>query len=85
MIYTLKRPIKLGTGDPITELNFREEVCAGDLRGISLADLATLKADDVLKIAGRLSGRSEPEMLKLSIPDLMKATEIIGGFLSAGL
>jgi hypothetical protein len=82
----LKKPISLGEeGAPITELSFREEIVAGDLRGIKLKSLEDPAADDLLKIAGRLCGQPDAVMSRLGLADLAQVLEVVGGFLSAGL
>ena len=90
--YTLKKPIqvvKKGTdGDSIetlTQLTFRDEVVAGDLRGIKLAVLGDPAGDDLLKIASRLCAQPEIVLNKLGIPDTIAIGEIVFGFLGAGL
>jgi hypothetical protein len=82
---TLKKPVVVGTGAPVTELIFREEVVAGDLRGIKLSGLADALTEDILKVAGRLCGQSDPTMNGLCSADLIKVAEVVGGFLTAGL
>lgn len=79
----LKKSIIVGeTGAPITELHFRAEVVAGDLRGIRVRDLDNPPLDAVLTIAGRLCGQPDVVMNKLSHVDLGALLEIVGGFLS---
>jgi hypothetical protein len=81
----LKRPIQVGeTSAPITELTFREEVVAGDLRGIKQSSLADPLVDDVLKIAGRLTGQPDAVMNRLSPEDLGEVMGIVHGFFKAG-
>lgn len=85
MKYVLKRPITVGEkGQPVTELVFREEVVAGDLRGIKLGDMGQLFTDDVLKIAGRLSGQTDVVMNRLGLEDFARVVEIILPFLNPG-
>lgn len=81
--YALKKPIAHGD-DMITELRFRDEVVAGDLRGIRFGKEG-LVTEDLLRIAGRLCGQTDPVMSKLSMPDFCAVSEMIGGFLGAGL
>lgn len=85
MKYVLKKPIKVGDGPEVTELHFREEVVSGDLRGIKFSDLQDPRPEDILKIAGRLSGRSDAELSRLSIADLMEVTPLVLGFFTTGL
>ncbi len=79
----LKKPIMVGEGEPITELSFRDEVCAGDMRGLAMRD--PMHWDDILKIAGRLCGQTDVVMNKLSFADTAKVVEMTGNFMSAGL
>lgn len=81
--YVLKKPIVLGSEVPVTELNFREEVCAGDMRDIDMTELK--KPGPNLKIAARLCGMTDAEMDKLSVPDMFAVIGLVQGFLSAGL
>ena len=86
MKYTLKKPIQIGeSGPPITEFNFREEVCAGDLRGVKMSALSDPAPEDILKIAARLCGQTDVVMGKLSFGDTLAVAEAVGGFLAAGL
>lgn len=85
MKYVLKRPITVGEkGQPVTELVFREEVVAGDLRGLKVSGLQDPAVDDLLKIAGRLCGQPDIVMSRLAFVDLPHVVEIVGGFLQAG-
>jgi hypothetical protein len=88
MKYQLKRAIELaGAEQPIVELNLREKLSAGDLRGIKLAalgDLGEMKTEDMLKIIGRLSGRTDPEMNALAPEDLGEIVMLVQGFFSPG-
>jgi hypothetical protein len=85
MKFVLKKPIQLGEGPVVTELNLREEIVAGDLRGIKIASLADMQTEDLLKITGRLCGQVDALMTKLDIGDFFKLVEIVGGFLARGL
>jgi hypothetical protein len=83
MKLTLKKPIKLGEeGEPISVLTFREEVVAGDMRGIPMREPPHY--DDLMKIAGRLCGQPDPVMNKIGFEDMKEVLEIVGGFLSGG-
>jgi hypothetical protein len=85
--YQLKEAIELSGATPITELNIRERLVAGDLRGIKIGKMASpleLQTEDLLKILGRLTGRTEPEMNALGIEDLTNLLGVLGGFLSFG-
>lgn len=87
MKLTLKKPIRLGETTPeITELTFREEVVAGDLRGIRQSALATDPLiDDVLKIAGRLCGQPDAVMNRLSVYDTGEVMALVHDFFKRGL
>lgn len=84
MKYTLQKPIKIGDAEPIKELTLREDICAGDLRGIKLVQMAEMPTDDLLKIIGRISGRSQPELDKLSMADLGALGSLVLDFLGGG-
>jgi hypothetical protein len=80
----LKKPVVVGEkGAPVTELNFREEVVAGDLRGLKLSG-SGLSTDDLLKISGRLCAQPDPVMNGLSIPDMTAVFDLVGDFLNDG-
>ena len=88
MRYALKKPIQV-TPDavPVTEITLRESLCAGDLRGIKLGKIVSpleMQTEDLLKIIGRLSARSEPEVNALGLEDFAALAEVVGGFLSPG-
>lgn len=86
MKYILKKPLRLTESAPeVTELNFREEITAGDIRGVKLSALGDPSTDDLLKVAGRLCGQPDALMAKLSVADLMKVGEITFGFFATGL
>jgi hypothetical protein len=80
--YTLQKPIPRGESTPLTELTFRDEVCAGDFRGISIR--AEMLYDEVLRIASRLCAQPEADLQKMSFADMTKVMEIVGGFLGGG-
>lgn len=85
MKYMLKKPITVGEkGQPVTGLVFREEVVAGDLRGIKLGDMGNLLTDDMLRIAGRLSGQPDVVMNRLGLEDFARVIEIVLPFLNPG-
>lgn len=82
----LKKPIILGEGaTPITELHLREDVGAGDLRCLKLGAIADLSVDDVLTLAGRLSGQGAAVLNKMGVADTFEVLKAVGGFLSDGL
>jgi hypothetical protein len=84
-VFKLKKPIKVGeTTEPVTELKLREEVCAGDLRGIKLSSLQDPMTDDLLKIAARLSGQTELVINKLGLEDMGEVLAAVVDFLGAG-
>lgn len=81
----LKKPIAHGElSAPITELSFREEVVAGDLRGVAMRE--PMMFEDLLKIAGRLCGQPEAVMQKLSVTagDMNEVLQLVGNFMSGG-
>lgn len=81
--YKLLKPVQLGEqGAPVTELTFREEIVAGDMRGIAIRE--NMLFDDVLKLASRLCGQPEPLLNKLSFPDFQEVAGIVSGFMEAG-
>ncbi len=82
MKYSLIKPIAFGDGPPVTELTFREEICAGDMRGIVMRE--AMEFGDMLKIAGRLCGQPDALMNKLSFADMLKVLEMVGLFMGAG-
>lgn len=81
---TLKKPIQVGEGPEVVELRFREEIVAGDLRGIKVSE--TMLIDDVLKIAGRLCAQPDTVMNRLSVNagDMATVLELVSSFMSGG-
>lgn len=81
MKLTLEKPIVVGE-QTITELIFREEVVAGDLRGTTIRE--TMSYDDLLKIAGRLCGQTDQVMNRLSVArgDLARVMDAVGSFIT---
>lgn len=86
MKLTLKKPIVVGEKNPITitELNFREDMCAGDLRGLRASSLSDPKMEDLLLIAGRLCAQPDPVMQKLGLEDFGEVVSLVQGFINAG-
>lgn len=82
MKITLKRPVIHGS-ETIAELTLREEVVAGDMRGLPMRDPPHW--DDLLKIAGRLAAQPDSVMARLSFADTSKVIEVVAGFMGAGL
>jgi hypothetical protein len=81
----LKKPIRLGESTPeITELVFRDEVVAGDLRGIKQSSLMDPLTDDILKIAGRLCAQPDAVMNRLSPEDFGEVLALVNDFFRAG-
>lgn len=81
----LKKPVMVGeTGAPVTTLVFREEVVAGDLRGLKFSEMNDMKLDDVLKIAGRLCGQPDVVMNRLSLFDAGEVTKFVLPLLQDG-
>lgn len=81
----LKKPIQIGEAAAITHLTFREEICAGDLRGMKVNALGDPSTDDMLKIASRLCGEPDPVLAKLSLADLVEVLGLVSRFLQSGL
>ena len=85
MILKLTKPIQVGeTAPAVVELHFRGEVVAGDLRGIKQSALADPLIDDILKIAGRLTGQPDVVMNRLCAEDLGEVLGIVHGFFKTG-
>ncbi len=82
MKYKLKEPISLGEGDPITELNLREKVVAGDMRGLAMRD--PMQHDEILKLIGRLSGQVDAVVNKMAFVDYVEVASFVSGFMQAG-
>ncbi len=84
MKLTLEDPVTYGEKEitTVTELTFREKMCAGDMRGILIR--AEMSFDDALKIAGRLTGQPDIVMNRLSMRDFQKVNGLIAGFMSPG-
>lgn len=81
----LKKPVALGEkGEPVTELHFRGEVVAGDFRGLKLVSLMDLSTDDMLTIAGRLSGQPDALLNKLSLVDFAEVVKVVLPLLGPG-
>lgn len=78
MILKLKEPVTIGS-ITVTELNFRERVVAGDLRGVPMRD--PMYFEDLLKIAGRLCAQPDPVMNALGVEDAMEVVATVGGFI----
>lgn len=77
-------PIKIQLGTPVQhgqeevkELVFARPMVAGDLRGISVADM---KHDDVIEIASRLVAMPPSVLRQLSMPDYMEVAEVVTSF-----
>jgi hypothetical protein len=83
----LSKPVLVGSGEDgdvkkVEELVFREEIVAGDLRGIPMRDPPFW--DDLLKIAGRLCGQPDVVINKLSFQDANEVAALVGGFTGVG-
>lgn len=59
MKHTLRKPISIPNLPTITEITLREELCAGDFRGIKLRAISDPTGDDMIKLISRLSGHPE--------------------------
>lgn len=71
--------------DLVSELSFRDEVCAGDYRGIKMSSLADPEMDSLMKVASRLCGRTEAFLAKLGNRDAWEVATLVRGFMNAGL
>lgn len=88
--YNLKKPIQItgkGAGgsentETISELKFRNEVVAGDMRGIPVRD--PMDYGDLLKIAGRLCGQPDHVINRLSFADMTEVISLVSGFMGSG-
>jgi hypothetical protein len=81
----LKKPISRGEDDPaVTELHLRDEITAGDLRGIKFSQLKDPCPDDILTIASRLCGHPLAVLNRMSLHDLGAVGEVIISFLGDG-
>lgn len=86
MKVVLRKPVTLGeTTATVTELNLREEVVAGDLRGVKFSSLGDPTPDDLLKIASRMCGQPEAVLNKLGLEDMAEVIEGVAGFIERGL
>jgi hypothetical protein len=80
----LRKPIRLGEESPlVTELHFREEICAGDMRGVMLRDDGGMTWDENMKVISRLTAQPEPLINKLSLVDALEAVRLASGFTGA--
>lgn len=70
----LRKPIVIGSADPITEVTVRP-VTGKDLRGLPENGL-----DRTLKLAGRLTGQSDVFVDKLEGEDLTEVLTVVQGF-----
>jgi len=85
MIIPLTKPIILSPGaTPIEELTMREELCAGDMRFLKTSALSDPTVDDLLTLAGRLTGQGAAVLNKLSLGDMDVVINHMLGFLVAG-
>jgi hypothetical protein len=83
MKLTLKKPVSHGS-EKVAELTFREEVVAGDLRGLKVSALADPSVDDLLKIAGRLCAQPDLVMNQLGPEDLGEVAAYVYSFFGSG-
>jgi hypothetical protein len=86
---TLKKPVTIGGKDGrrdtvVSELHFRSNVEAGDMRGIRLTD-EPMTFDEMIKVGGRLCGQPDVIMFKLDLKDARKVVTLVSGFLADGL
>ena len=73
-VYKLKKPVKIGSLDEVTELKFRE-LRGGDIRNLKADDI---RLDDMLKMCERLTGQTKGFFDRMSAGDVMGVTEIVG-------
>jgi len=81
MKYQLKEQVTFGT-QVITELNIREKVHAGDMRGIKISEEPL--HDDIMKLLGRLTGQPDPVIHALSHADYMELALLVSVFMNPG-
>lgn len=75
MKHTLRRPISIPGVPTITELNLREELCAGDFRGIKRRQFfQEWDGTDMIKLISRLSG--QPEAVIGHVPNGMSEQDL---------
>lgn len=74
----LDDPISYGS-ETISSLELRKPK-AKDMRGLPLQ----MGMDDMLKLAGRVSGQPDSVIDELSINDLGRVMEVVGNFMQAG-
>jgi hypothetical protein len=74
-VIKLEEPIKFGS-EVISELNFRKPK-AKDLRSLSMS----AKADDLLKLAGKLCGQPDSVIDEMCIDDTKKVLDLVSDFL----
>ena len=80
MKYTLKVPIEFGENQTLTELNLREKVVTGDMRGLPMRD--PMHHDEVIKLIARLSAQPDPVIHRMAIADYMEVSAIVARFIS---
>ncbi|MDR1776679.1 MAG: phage tail assembly protein [Desulfovibrio sp.] len=76
----LQSPLTHGA-EEIRELVILREMCAGDLRGVSVGSLTH---DDILEVTSRLVGVPTPVLRQLKMPDYMALADVVGGFFDSG-
>lgn len=86
MKYTLKFPVRATGSTPlITELQLREEIDGGVMRGVPQIELGKMDWEHYGKICGRLSGQNDTVMNRILVYDQRELMTIIAGFLALGL
>lgn len=70
---TLTTPLRHGD-EEITELVFRREMCAGDMRGLSVG---LPSYDDCRTVASRITGIPEPVLVKMSWYDFSQVVSTV--------
>ncbi len=84
---TLEEPIVRAPDNQVAHLQLRKPV-AGELRGLSLAEIATMKADAIVALLPRITTPpiTDVEAAGLDAADLFQiGIEVAGFFLPAGM
>lgn len=85
MKFKLETPVVFGS-ETISELDLRDEVVTGDMRGIKASELADPLPEVVSKFVARLSGRPEAGaiVMKMKPKDYFELVKVVLGFLKLG-
>jgi hypothetical protein len=74
-------PFEYGKDRKVSEIIFTRRLKAKDFRGISVNNITF---DDMLKLISKATGEVQAVIDELDTEDMMKCTEVINSFLSAG-